>query len=111
MRGVSDLHGAMGAKLLGGKVWKQYMNLYRLHIMSYRTPDGSFSATPTKESKSMRNNTDITVGPRWTTATYVIILSLTGENLPYLMGGKGKKSKSGKKRITLKPKRPQTGGS
>jgi hypothetical protein len=104
------LSGAMGAKLVGGKVWKQYMNLFRLHIMSYRKPDGSFSATPTKESKSMRNNTDITVGPRWTTATYVFILSLEGENVPYLMGGKGKKSKkSKKKRIKLQPKRPQTG--
>ena len=54
----------------------------------------------------MRNNTDLTVGPRWLTATYVLILSLDNGNLPYLLGGKGGK-KSGKKRIKARVK---TGG-
>jgi hypothetical protein len=101
------LAGAMAAKMLGGKVWKQYMSLFRLHIMGVRKPDGSFAGTPTQESRSMRNNTDLTVGPRWLTATYVLILSLDNGNLPYLLGGKGGK-KSGKKRIKARVK---TGGS
>jgi hypothetical protein len=110
------LAGAMGAKVLGKKVWKKFMNTYRLHIMGARKPDGSFASTPTKESKSMRNNTDLTVGPRWTTATYVIILSLENEKIPYLMGGKGEKGGKKKKlKIKARPKtgsgdRPQTGG-
>ena len=86
-------------------------DLFRLHIMSYRKPDGSFSATPTTESKSMRSNTDITVGPRWTTATYVLILSLEDDNVPYLIDGKAKSSSKGRmRRVRLKPRRPKTGG-
>jgi hypothetical protein len=96
------LSGAMGAKVLGKKAWKAFMNTYRLQIMGARRPDGSFASTPTKESKSMRNNTDLTVGPRWTTATYVLILCLDRGKLPYLLGGKdtgSKKKKRKKKRV------------
>lgn len=99
------LAGAMGSKVLGGKAWKQFIAHYRLHIMGARKPDGSFASTPTRESKSMRNNTDMTVGPRWTTATYVIILSLANGKLPYLLGGKDQ----GKQKRKKKYKRVRTG--
>jgi hypothetical protein len=102
------LAGAMGAHVLGKGVWKQYWKTYRTHVMAARKPDGSFASTPTKESKSMRNNTDLTVGPRWTTATYVLILALNQEKIPYLLGEEGKGGrKSGKTRIRVRPK---TGG-
>lgn len=109
------LAGAMGAKVIGKKAWKNYMNTYRLHIMGARKPDGSFASTPTKESQSMRNNTDLTVGPRWVTATYVIILSLDNEKIPYLMGGKGEGGGRKKLKIKARPRtgdgaRPETGG-
>ncbi|MBX3471797.1 MAG: PDZ domain-containing protein [Planctomycetes bacterium] len=80
------LAGAMASRLLG-RGWDAYMEAYRPLIMSFRRPDGSFSATPTRESRSLGSNTDITVGPSWTTATYVLILSLPRNKLPLLLGG------------------------
>lgn len=81
------LAGAMATRLLGGRAWSGYMDAYRPHIMATRRPDGSFASTPTEESRSLRNNTDLTVGPCWTTATYVLILSLPNDRLPLLLGG------------------------
>ncbi len=82
------LAGAMAGQLLGD-AWRAYMERYRLTIMAARRPDGSFASTPTQESQSLHSNTDLTVGPCWTTATYVTILSLPGDRLPLLLGGDG----------------------
>lgn len=82
------LAGGMAAQLLG-RMWDPYFELYRPHIMASRRPDGSFASTPTEESRSLRSNTDLTVGPCWTTATYVLILSLPRGKLPLLLGGDG----------------------
>ncbi|RMG18020.1 MAG: PDZ domain-containing protein [Planctomycetota bacterium] len=105
------LAGAMAAHVLGKSAWKTYWKTYRTHVMGVRKPDGSFAPTPTHESRSLRNNTDRTVGPRWTTATYVLILTLHKGNLPALLGG-GKGRKKGKKKIRARPRtgsRPRTG--
>lgn len=91
------LAGAMASKLLGKKAFKQFLAAYELHLLGARCFDGSFAATPTQESRSMRNNTDLTVGPRWTTATYVLVLTLEQDKLPLLLGGKG--GKGGKDRV------------
>ncbi len=81
------LAGAMASRLLGKRAWSAFMDQYRLHIMGQRLPDGSFASTPTEESTMMRNNTDISVGSCWLTATYVLILSLPNDKLPSLLGG------------------------
>ncbi len=91
------LAGAMAGRLLGD-AWKAYMERYRLTIMAARKPDGSFASTPTQESQSLHSNTDLTVGPCWTTATYVTILSLPGDRLPLLLGGDGGSEPSAGKR-------------
>lgn len=91
------LAGAMAGRLLGD-AWKAYMERYRLTIMAARKPDGSFASTPTRESQSLHSNTDLTVGPCWTTATYVTILSLPGDRLPLLLGGDGGSEPSAGKR-------------
>lgn len=83
------LAGAMASTVLGDRAWGAYMNEFRPHVMASRRPDGSFASTPTEESRSLNNNTDLTVGPCWTTATYVLILSLPGGRLPLLLGGDG----------------------
>lgn len=83
------LAGAMATRLLGARAWEGYMDAYRTHIMTSRRPDGSFASTPTEESRSLHSNTDLTVGPCWTTATYVLILSLPNDRLPLLLGGEG----------------------
>lgn len=80
------LAGAMASRTLG-RLWAPYFAAFRPHIMASRRPDGSFASTPTRESRSLRSNTDLTVGPCWTTATYVLILSLPRERLPLLLGG------------------------
>ncbi len=80
------LAGGMAARLLG-RLWDPYFEAYRPHVMASRRPDGSFASTPTEESQSLRSNTDLTVGPCWTTATYVLILSLPRGKLPLLLGG------------------------
>lgn len=82
------LSGAMASRVLKAP-WKDYMETYRLPIMAARRIDGSFASMPTQESQSLRSNTDLTVGPCWTTATYVLILSLPGDRLPLLLGGDG----------------------
>jgi len=97
------LAGAMAARIMGRRAWDDYMDTYRLHIMQHRRPDGSFAATPTEESRAMRSNTDVTVGPRWLTATYVLILSMAEapERLPLIMGeedGSGGGWRSGRRR-------------
>jgi hypothetical protein len=81
------LSGAMASRLLGPRMWAAYLDTYRLQIMAARCPDGSFASTPTSESESMHSNTDLTVGSCWTTATYVLILSLPEDHLPLLLGG------------------------
>lgn len=80
------LAGGMASQLLG-RMWDVYFETYRPHIMASRRPDGSFASTPTQESRSLHSNTDLTVGPCWTTATYVLILSLPRGKLPLLVGG------------------------
>lgn len=82
------LAGAMASRVLKAP-WDDYMETYRLPIMAARRPDGSFASMPTQESQSLRSNTDLTVGPCWTTATYVLILSLPNDRLPLLLGGDG----------------------
>ncbi len=96
------LAGAMAARLLGKQAWRAYVETYRPYIMGFRRPDGSFASTPTHESQQLRSNTDLTVGPRWTTATYVLILSLVEDELPLLLGGD----------VEAAPRRsrPRTGG-
>ncbi|MGE0713596.1 MAG: DUF6288 domain-containing protein [Planctomycetota bacterium] len=89
--------GAMATHLLGKQEWRQYLDAYRLRIQGARRPDGSFAATPTHESQSLRNNTDRTVGPCWTTASYVLILCLDRDKLSFLdgkdAGGSGSKGR------------------
>lgn len=80
------LTGALASSLLGPKDWADYMETYRLPILAARRPDGSFAPTPTQESKALHSNTDATVGPCWTTATYALILSIPNEKLPLLQG-------------------------
>jgi hypothetical protein len=94
------LAGAMATRLLGGRAWSGYMDAYRTHIMTSRRPDGSFASTPTAESKQLSSNTDLTVGPCWNTATYVLILSLPNDRLPLLLGGEGasEEDKPGRRR-------------
>lgn len=79
------LAGAMAARVLGGEVPTTYAARYRLLALGQRRPDGSFGSLPTKESRQLGNNTDLTVGPRWTTATYLLILTLDRGNLPLLL--------------------------
>jgi hypothetical protein len=92
------LAGAMASKLLGGRVWDEYMDTFRLHIMAARRPDGSFASTPTEETQSLHSNTDLEVGPCWTTATYALILSLPDAKLPALLGGRGADEAHGPRR-------------
>ena len=80
------LAGAMATEVLGSSARKAYRQAYGLHILGQRRPDGSFGSTPTQESRQLSSNTDLTVGPRWTTATYVLILTLERGNLPLLLG-------------------------
>lgn len=96
------LAGAMAARLLGKQAWRTYVETYRPHLMGARRPDGSFASTPTHESQQLRSNTDLTVGPRWTTATYVLILSLAEDELPLLLGGDAE--------AAPRRARPRTGG-
>lgn len=88
------LAGAMATEVLGSSARKAYRQAYRLHILGQRRPDGSFASTPTQESRQLSNNTDLSVGPRWTTATYVLILTLERGNLPLLLEGKAQGGKS-----------------
>ena len=95
------LAGAMASRLLGNKAWGSYWQAFRPLVMSLRRPDGSFASMPTAESRRMGSNSDLTCGPRWTTATYVLVLSLTGSDaLPLLLDGEVEKGRS----------RPRTGG-
>lgn len=82
------LSGAMAARLLGKRSWSSYWEAYRPVLMGLRRPDGSFASMPTAESKQLSSNSDLTVGPRWTTATYVLVLSLTDSDRLPLLGGK-----------------------
>jgi hypothetical protein len=101
------LAGAMASRVLGKAATREYYERFRLHIMQHRRPNGSFASTPTEESQSMRNNTDLSVGPRWTTATYVLILTLHEGNLPLLLGEADKGGTS--KRGSTRRSRPRTG--
>ena len=78
------LSGALASWLLGARDWATYVETYRPQLYAARKADGSFAAIPTHESQSLHSNTDGTVGPCWTTATAVLILSLPNERLPVL---------------------------
>lgn len=105
------LSGAIASYTLSPKDWQDYVDQFRLSIMTARRPDGSFAATPTQESQSLHSNTDFTVGPCWTTATYVLILALPDERLPGLIGkDKAEKPGKGKTGGDEKPGRTATGG-
>lgn len=56
--------------------WKQYIELFRNEFMLYRGIDGSFSAVPTEESKSLKSNSDRGLGPNWATASYLVLLQI-----------------------------------
>lgn len=91
------LAGAMAARVLG-RPWDAYHDRYRLLLAAQRRPDGSFSSMPTRESRSLRSNSDLTVGPCWTTASYVLILALDPERLPLLLGGDAGEDGGGRRR-------------
>jgi hypothetical protein len=105
------LTGAIASYQLGARDWQDYMDLYRLPIMTARKPDGSFAATPTHESESLHSNTDFTVGPAWTTATYVLILALPDERLTGLLNRDKpeKPAKTATGKSETKPDRTATG--
>lgn len=112
MRALSEGHvspcmhlvsGAIASYQLGPRDWQAYVETYRPWIYAARRVDGSFAPTPTKESQALRSNTDATVGDCWTTASYVLILSLPNEKVPVLLDrggaekpGKGDKGDKGK---------------
>ncbi|MCC6738335.1 MAG: hypothetical protein IT452_04770 [Planctomycetia bacterium] len=73
---------------LGGTTWKDFMALFRLEILAARRPDGTFSARPTEETVAMHNNTDRTLGPAWTTASYSLIMQVPRGKLKILTGVK-----------------------
>ena len=56
--------------LLGPRDWQDYMAEFRTAIMANQKLDGSFAPTPTHESQALHSNTDHSVGPCWTTATF-----------------------------------------
>ena len=91
------LAGAMAAHVLGNKAQKAYRASYHTLLLGQRRPDGSFGSMPTKESKQLSNNTDLTVGPRWTSASYILALTLGRKNIPLLLGEKIKGEKKRKK--------------
>lgn len=91
------LAGAMAAHVLGKKARKVFRGNYQTLLLGQRRPDGSFGSMPTKESKQMSNNTDLTVGPRWTTASYVLALTLGRKKIPLLLGEKIKGEKKSKR--------------
>ena len=78
--------GAMATRVLDEDLWEAYSEAFRLHIMQHRLPDGGFAATPTEESRQLRNNTDRQVGEAWITASYVLILELDPERFPLILG-------------------------
>src|SRR5581483_2988716 len=101
--------GAIAAYVLGGKEWASYIDVYRPQLLAARKADGSFSAIPTHESDMLHSNTDATVGPCWTTASGILILSLPNEKVPVLLDkDKGDKPEKADKE---KPGKQQTGGS
>ncbi len=78
------LAGAMASRYGGGtKLWTKFWREYRPYIMSTRLHDGAFGARPTAETRALRSNTDRTLGPVWTTASFVIVLNLAIEKDPY----------------------------
>lgn len=100
------LAGAMAAHVLGKKAQKTYRGSYQTLLLGQRRPDGSFGSMPTKESKQLSNNTDLTVGPRWTTASYILALTLGRKKIPLLLGEKIK----GEKRRKSSKREGPTGG-
>lgn len=60
---------------------KEFMRFFQLELLSARRPDGSFCARPTEESTQMRSNTDLDLGPNWTTGNYLIVLQLHQNHL------------------------------
>ena len=98
--------GAIAAYLLGAKDWASYVETYRPQLYAARNADGSFEPIPTHESDLLHSNTDATVGPCWTTASAVLILSLPNERLPLLLDKAGDKPEKTEKE---KPGRTTTG--
>jgi hypothetical protein len=100
--------GAIAAYVLGPREWASYVELYRPQLLAARKADGSFAAIPTHESDMLHSNTDAQVGPCWTTASAVLILSLPNEKVPVLLDKVAEKGAKGGK---AKSPRETTGGS
>lgn len=98
--------GAIAAYILGAKDWQSYVDTYRPQLFAARKADGSFAAIPTAESDMLHSNTDATVGPCWTTASAVLILSLSNERVPLLLDRAGDKPDKAEK---AKPGKTTTG--
>ncbi len=98
--------GAVASYLLGPKDWAAYVETYRPQLYAARKADGSFAAIPTHESDLLHSNTDATVGPCWTTASAVLILSLPNERVPLLLDRGSEKPEKGEKE---KPGKTTTG--
>ncbi len=79
----------------GKKAWEAYWEAQRNECTMLRSPDGTFTGRPTKESAQMGRNNDLDMGTVWNTAHWTIILCLEKDNLPVWFG-KGKKGKSAK---------------
>ena len=100
------LSGAIASYELGPRDWASYVETYRPQLYAARKADGSFAPIPTHESQSLHSNTDGQVGPCWTTAAAVLILSLPDDRVPLLVDKVGaEKPEKGKK-----PTRTATGG-
>lgn len=75
----------------GGKTWDAYWAAQRNECTMLRSPDGTFTGRPTKESAQMGRNNDLDLGTVWNTAHWTIILCLEKDNLPVWFGKSGKK--------------------
>ena len=78
------LLAGVAAKALGRSSTKRFWKAMLPSYVLARAPDGSLHSRPWHESLNMQSNTDVTMGPVWTTACWAIVLG-AGEG----MGGEG----------------------
>lgn len=73
--------GALAAKVLGKREWREFMDTFRPEILSLWNGDGTFGVRPADTSRFGMSNTDRTMGEAWRTATFTLILALGDSDL------------------------------